>query len=427
MSQRANHLTGAQIEAFAAQAAEQRFDAESQRMTGHISECGECLSRFLPIYQSHLSFPASVAPGAAERLDGGGLTNDCLTSDDLRHMAAGIARPETVREALKHVPRCGHCGPLLRQYLEDFSEDLPEEGRLLISQSKSATAEWQREMVSRIVGKSFLSRMMERVRGLWHSLTGTPMMRLATSGAALAVAIGGGVAVWPAVVLFNANSASLAAASDSGHRVVAMRLPGADYASYEPLPTVMGDAQEPSSKSPALFEAKSAVARAQQSGKMDPRWRWIDGRTALLEGTASGAGRAADTLEKARAEGQTSARLQIELAAAYFERDSRADKPNLAKTIDLLEGVLAMPGVSKDDRAVALFNVAIAYEKINAWQLVADRLTEYLKLDASGPWSQEARTRLDAARAKLPPPRQQGYRTPSFFFFIALIPASSNR
>jgi hypothetical protein len=206
-----------------------------------------------------------------------------------------------------------------------------------------------------------------------------------------------------------------------------MRLPGAGYASYEPLPTVMGDAQEPGSKSPALFEAKGAVARIQQSGKMDPRWRWIDGRTALLEGTASGAGRAADTLEKARTEGQSSARLQIELAAAYFERDSRADKPNLAKTIDLLEGVLAMPSLSKDDRAVALFNVAIAYERINAWQLVADRLTEYLKLDPSGAWSQEARTRLDAARAKLPAPRQQGYRTPSFFFFTALIPAFSSR
>ena len=86
-----------------------------------------------------------------------------------------------------------------------------------------------------------------------------------------------------------------------------------------------------------------------------------------------------------------------------------------------------MPGVSKEDRIVALFNVAVAYEKINAWQLVADRLTEYLKLDPSGPWSKEARTRLEAARAKLPAPRPQGYRSPSFFFFIALIPASSNR
>ncbi|MBZ5522225.1 MAG: hypothetical protein LAP21_08280, partial [Acidobacteriia bacterium] len=182
--------------------------------------------------------------------------------------------------------------------------------------------------------------------------------------------------------------------------------------------------QESFRKSPALFEAKADVARAQQSGRMDSRWRWIDGRNALLSGNAASA---TDTLEKMRTEGRISPRLQIELAAAYFERDSASDKPNLAKAIDLLEGVLAMPGVSKEDRIVALFNVAVAYEKINAWQLVADRLTEYLKLDPSGPWSKEARTRLEAARAKLPAPRPQGYRSPSFFFFIALIPTSSNR
>jgi hypothetical protein len=299
--------------------------------------------------------------------------------------------------------------------------------------SKSATAEWQRQLVKKIVRRSLLGQALDGLSGLWHTLTGTAMMRLATSAAALIVIAGGGAVLQPRYLLYSANHESLVAASDGGQRTIAMRLPGAGYAPYEPLPTVMGgDAgQESSKKSPALFEAEAAVARARQAGRMDSRWNWIDGRTALLEGTASGAARAADTLEKIRAEGQSSgqssARLQIELAAACFERDNRADKPNLAKTIDLLEGALAMPGISKEDRAVALFNVAIAYEKINAWQLVADRLEEYLKLDSSGPWSKEARARLDGARAKLPPPRQQGYRTPSFFFFIGLIPASSSR
>jgi hypothetical protein len=419
VSQRANHLTDAQIEAFAAQAAEQRFETESHTVTGHISECGECLSRFLQTYQSQLRFPTLATPASSQ----------CLVDDDLRQMAAGIAGPKMAADALKHVPLCGHCGPLLRQYLEDFGDDLPEDGRQMVNLSKSAAAEWQREMVKQIVRKSFLGRALDGLRGLWHSLTGTVVMRLSTSAAALAVLLGGGVLLQPRYLLYSANSASLTAASDGGQRTIAMRLPGAGYAPYEPLPTVMGGdtGQESSKKGPALLEAEAAVARARQAGKIDSRWRWIDGRTALLEGTASGATRAADTLEKVRTEGQLSARLQIELAAACFERDNRADRPNLAKTIDLLEGVLAMPEISREDRSVALFNVAIAYEKINAWQLVSDRLVEYLKLDPSGPWSNEARTRLDAAHAKLPPPRQQGYRTPSFFFFIGLIPASSNR
>lgn len=418
MSQRANHLTDAQIEAFAAQTAGASFDADTHRLTGHITECDDCLGRYLQAFRSQLSFPVRVFARTAQ----------CLTDDELKRMAAGIAGSEIAGNVLKHAPLCDHCGPLLRQYLEDFSEELPEDGRLLVSQSKSATAEWQRQMVRKIAGESFLSSVLDGLRSFWQAMTGTVMMRLATATVALVVVIGSSVALLPQYRLFTAERTSLAAASDGGQRTIAMRLPGAAYAPYVAPTIVMGDsAQESSRKSPALLESQADVARAQQSGGLDPRWRRIDGRNALLEASSSSVARAADTLEKASTEGPASPRLQIELAAAYFERDSRADKPNLAKTIDLLEGVLAMPDVSKEDRAVALFNVSIAYEKINAWQLVADRLTEYLRLDPSGAWSGEARTRLDKARAILPSPRPQGYRSPAFFFFTALIPAFSLR
>jgi hypothetical protein len=85
--------------------------------------------------------------------------------------------------------------------------------------------------------------------------------------------------------------------------------------------------------------------------------------------------------------------------------------------------VLARPNLDRKDRAVALFNVAVAYEKIETWQLVVDRLDEYLKLDPAGPWAKEATARRDTARAKLPAPRPQAWKTPAFFFFIGLTPA----
>jgi len=163
-----------------------------------------------------------------------------------------------------------------------------------------------------------------------------------------------GIGMWPMIVRINAGKTSIEAFSASGKRVIEMSLPAGEYAPYGPLPVTMGDTEQ-TNKNSLLLESEAAVEKIRSQGKMDARWREIDGRNALLEGTAASAARAVDIFEKARAEGADTAALRIELAAATFERDSRADKPNLAKTIDILEGVLAMPNLDKKDRAVALF------------------------------------------------------------------------
>jgi len=60
--------------------------------------------------------------------------------------------------------------------------------------------------------------------------------------------------------------------------------------------------------------------------------------------------------------------------------------------------------------------VAVAYEKINAWEPVVERLDEYLKLEPAGAWAKEATARRDAARAKLPPSAAPDVEDPCFFF-----------
>jgi len=417
VSQHANHLTEAQLEACVARCRNLSFDAESHRNAGHISACSECLSRFLRVYESTVKAPKPAMRGS-----------QCPKDDDLRRLAAGICPPETAPALLRHVPGCGHCGPLLRTLIQDFNEAISDDGRALLSRTVTATPAWQRQMAREMMraGSPVLKDVSKapsrgKVRA-WFALPPRAWMPIAGLAAVVAVAVG--IGIWPMIVEINARQTSIEAYSDSGKRVIEMRLPSAQYAPYEPLPVTMGDTEQ-TRKSSALFESEAAVEKTRHTGKMNARWREIDARTALLEGTAGSAARSVDTFEKARAEGADSAALQIELAAAIFERDSRADKPNLSKTIDILEGVLAMPGLDKKDRAVALFNVAVAYEKINAWQLVADRLDEYLKLEPAGPWAKEATARRDAARAKLPIPRPQAWKTPAFFFFTGLITTSS--
>src|SRR5258708_38043066 len=83
------------------------------------------------------------------------------------------------------------------------------------------------------------------------------------------------------IVEINARQTSIEAYSDSGERVIEIRLPSPQYAPYEPLPVTMGDTEQ-TRKNSALFESEASVERTRHIGEMNPRWPEIDHRTALL-------------------------------------------------------------------------------------------------------------------------------------------------
>src|SRR5947209_16257652 len=66
-------------------------------------------------------------------------------------------------------------------------------------------------------------------------------------------------------------------------------------------------------------------------------------------------------------------------------------------------------------RLVALFDLAIVYKKTQAWDIAVPLWEQYLQLDGSSSWAQEAQTHLKEAKSKPRPPRAQGYDHPSFF------------
>ena len=61
-----------------------------------------------------------------------------------------------------------------------------------------------------------------------------------------------------------------------------------------------------------------------RAANADPRWLQIQGRALLWESTPTSLEKAEKDFEKARASGLASPSLEIDLAASYFERDSRA-------------------------------------------------------------------------------------------------------
>jgi CHAT domain-containing protein len=200
-------------------------------------------------------------------------------------------------------------------------------------------------------------------------------------------------------------------------RTTTMRLTAVDYSPYNPFPVVLGaeDGRGVDEVPAPLHDASGAANKNLKAGNADPRWLQIQGRALLWESTPSSLEKAEKDFEKARSAGLVTPSLEIDLAASYFERDSRAEHPNLQRTLNLLSEVLSKPNLSKDDQASALFNLALAYEKTQAWDLAVETWKKYLQVDSTSGWAREAQQRLENAITKASVQRQQSYSDPGFF------------
>ncbi len=87
----------------------------------------------------------------------------------------------------------------------------------------------------------------------------------------------------------------------------------------------------------------------------------------------------------------------VELAIAYYERGTRNNSSaDLNKAIDLLGGVLR----SDPSNRSALFNRALIEEEFAQIGPAISDLERLISIETTGPWSDEARTRLKALRDK---------------------------
>jgi CHAT domain-containing protein len=327
---------------------------------------------------------------------------NCPDNEVLQELAAGILAPAMAERTMLHVAECKACGPTLLQYAKDFSDEQSPENITILKQLQSSKPAWQRKLVRKLIGGG--SRF--------------PWLKLVPASAALAAVIFAcvqGPALWAGFQVYQAQKAVAAAFVD--RRTTPMRLTAVDYSPYRPFPVVLGgdDGRGVDEVPAPLHDASGAANKNLQAGNADPRWLQIQGRALLWESTPSSLEKAEEDFEKARAAGLATPSLEIDLAASYFERDSRDDHPNLQRTLNLLSEVLSKPNLSKNDKASALFNLAIAYEKTQAWDLAVETWQKYLQVDISGGWTSEARQHLKAAQAKTSGGRQQSYSDPSFF------------
>jgi hypothetical protein len=327
---------------------------------------------------------------------------NCPDDEVIQELAAGILSPAMAEQTMHHVARCDTCGAALRRYIREFSQEQSPDDIAILNQLESSKPQWQKRLVRELIGG-----------GSWF-----PWLKIAPAAVALAVVIFA-VIQGPALLAdFKVKKAQRQVATAfTERRTTLMRLPGVEHSDYRSFPVELGpESGRGLDEIPtSLHDATGAANNNLRAANADPRWLQVQGRALLWESTPSSLEKAEKDFEKARSSGLASPSLEIDLAASYFERDSRAEHPNLQRTLNLLSEVLSKPDLNRDDRTSALFDLAIAYEKTQAWDLAVDTWEKYLKVDSSSGWAAEARQHLKEGKAKIFGKRQQSYSDPLFF------------
>jgi len=306
------------------------------------------------------------------------------------NLAAGLLPQSEVPSLLGHSVRCRYCGPLLKIAIEDLAMEFTPEEEARVKTLESAKPEWQEELVRKIAaggtvspgpkpsvetapskkGSAFGRRFSPWPQGAWATAA-TALMMMASW--------------WGWTAFHEPTVEQLLARAYTEHRTLEMRIPGA---AYGPMREERGAGGSHVFRSAALSKAISKLADQQNDHSHDPVWLRAEGRAELLEGNYPSA---LETLKRAKEANPDSIAVMIDLATAYTERGDRENRPeDYGAAIEVLGEVLQK---SAND-PVALFNRALAYERLYAYGAAVSDWKLYLSVDHDPKWNEEAKQRL---------------------------------
>jgi CHAT domain-containing protein len=188
------------------------------------------------------------------------------------------------------------------------------------------------------------------------------------------------------------SAEQLLAQAYTEHRTIEVRIPGANYA---PMRVERSGGGSNLDKPAALLKAEALISENLQKHPADPAWLQARARADLLDGNYESA---IKTLQRALEIQPDSPSLLADLGSAYFVRAETADRAiDYGNSIEELGKALA----KAPDDPVALFNRALACERMFLYTQAVEDWEHYLRVDPQGDWAAEARKRLAALREKL--------------------------
>lgn len=383
MNQQSEHLSNAQIEEYGSQVSGMEPETE-EWMERHLADCSSCRSRVLDFQRTQFALLLDPKVKTVP-------TSACPSEDDLRDLAAGLCSEPIAQKLNAHASTCNHCGPLLREYKEDFSDNFTPEEQAVLNQLKSASPKWQRQTAKEMLNQARENHETGGVKTGRRLFSWKWMMVPALPAVALI-----GFGLWYLQRDTPEKAEKYLAQAYTEQRTMEMRWPGADWGKFSPDRGPRGSLfSEPEAQQRAAKVIAKKVTTPDHSEWLRPR-----AELELLEGHPD---QAVNMLAPLENQTQSTA-LLLDLAIAYFQRGQKPDSPaDKEHAIAILKRIIS----TNPNNLEALFNLGIAYTAMGAWDDASATWHNYLNLDPNGPWANEANQQLQQIQEMHPQFRRE--------------------
>jgi tetratricopeptide (TPR) repeat protein len=265
---------------------------------------------------------------------------NCVAAGKWLDVAAGLLPEGETSELLKHAAQCGYCGPLLKRAAETLTDEVTPSEETLLASLSSAHPEWQQNMAATLRGSA-------------------------------------------------TSVEQLLAQAYTEHRTLEVRIAGAKYA-----PVRVERSANKSDKPPSLLKAEALIGENLNKNRNDPTWLQARARADIMDGNYEAA---IESLQHALEVEPDSPGLLTDLGSAYFLRAESVNRPiDFGNALESLDKAL---GRSPED-PLALFNRALACERMLLHEEAIDSWERYLRIDLQGEWPDDARKRLATLKQK---------------------------
>jgi tetratricopeptide (TPR) repeat protein len=379
VKQQSEHLSNAQIEQYGKRASGAGPETEAW-VEQHLDDCPSCRNRVLDFQRTRFAlFPDPKVNKVS--------SSDCSSEDDLRNLAAGLYPDPKAAQLKAHAATCGRCGPLLQEYIEDFSDDSSPEEQLFLDQLRTASPEFRQQKARKMFEQEILKKnpvIPEPVPSTdWRSFFSWKWILIpATAVIALAAII---FPVYLAQHDSPEKVEGLLAQAYTEQRPMEMRWPGAEWG---PVHVTRGASESNLSRPLTLLKAEKVIAgrRIDSSSRAD--WLVVKGEAELLDHEPQAA---INDLTQALNPGHASTRIELLLAIAYaYQGDLTDDRGSRGKALKILTKVLQ----ENPDNPIALFNRALLYERLNLPDRARTDYNTLIKNEKDSGWASEVRGKL---------------------------------
>ncbi len=267
MNQQSEHLSSAQVEEYGSQAG--TGPETEEWVERHLTDCPSCRSRVLEFQRTRLGLFADPNVNTVPK-------SDCPSEADLLNLAAGLSSEPIAQKLKAHAATCSHCGPLLRGYTEDFSDNIAPEEQAVLDQLSSASPKWQRKKAREMLQQAGINP--EPVPAAdWRRFFSWKWIMVPATAAVLLIPFG----LWYLQRDTPEKVARLEAQGYTEQRTVEIRVPYAAYADFKQRRS--GDNPSRSTLPPSLNQAADKISKHLEKEPDDPQWLMLGARLDLLD------------------------------------------------------------------------------------------------------------------------------------------------